>query len=112
MQGGSNIITSIHHIRIAHYHLKDFIRSNQGSKGAKLFEGYCSRLEWIYKDLLTHPFLSDLVRAGVKREWNSDCYATDAIKEKVALLEPTQREVLENLIDALLKGEQIQIETI
>lgn len=99
-------------MRIAYEHMQDFIRSNPGSKGAKLFEGYCKRLEWIYKDLNTHPFLSDEVRAGINREWNSDCYATDAIKEKVALLDPEQRELVEVMVDAMLNGEEIKIEQI
>lgn len=109
---GSNIISSIHHIRQSYDHLQDFIRSNKGSKGAKLFEGYCKRLEWIYKDLQAHPFLTDEVREGIKHEWNSDVFSPDAIKDKVALLTPDKRELIEALADALLKGEQIQIEQI
>jgi hypothetical protein len=107
---GSNIISSIHHLKMSHEHLEDFRREHPFTKGAMLFAQYQKRMEWIYKDMITHPFLTPLVRDGIKREWNSDTFATTAIAEKVALLTPEQRDAIEALIDQMLKGETIQVE--
>jgi FixJ family two-component response regulator len=52
--------------------------------------------------MITHPQLPDVVREGIKREINSDIFAIPAIHEKIALLNPKHREVLEEFIDELL----------
>src|SRR6478736_3379630 len=110
MKASSNIISAVHHLKMASEHLEDFNRSHPGTKGAILFNGYKKRLEWIVKDLITLPMLPQAVRDGIKSEWQSDVFTVDAIAEKAALLNPALRENLEALIDNLLKGEQIQIE--
>lgn len=110
MKSGSNIVSSVHHLKMSHEHLEDFRREHPNTKGAMLFKQYQKRVEFIYTDMITHPFLTPLVREGIKREWESDTFATSAISEKAALLTPEQREVVESLIDAMLKGEQIQME--
>lgn len=107
---GSNIISGIHHLKIATEHWQDFQRQYPGSKGTKLLSDYNRRIEWIYKDMLTHPFLTDEVRQGIKNEWNSDPFAASVIAEKAALLNPDQRENLEALIDCMLKGETIEVQ--
>jgi hypothetical protein len=56
--------------------------------------------------MITHPQLPDVVREGIKREINSDIFAIPAIHEKIALLNPKHREVLEEFIDELLKKKQ------
>lgn len=112
MKSASNIVSAIHHIKQAFDHYEDFVRSNPGTKGAMLFNQYKKRLEWIYNDMITHPLLTPVVRTGIKQEWNSDAFSVDAISEKAALLNPQQREVLENLIEQMMKGELIEIEKI
>lgn len=107
---GSNIISGIHHLKITTEHWQDFQRQYPGSKGAKLLNGYNSRIEWVYKDMVTHPFLTDEVRQGIKREWQSDVFTVLSLNEKVALLNPDQRENLEALIDCMLKGETIEVQ--
>lgn len=112
MKGASNIISSIHHLRIAVEHWDSFCREHPGSKGAMLFKGDKKRVEWIVKDLITHIALPQSVRDGIKAEWNSDVFAPAAITEKAALLNPQQRDMVETLIDGLLNGEEIKMEKI
>lgn len=108
MKGASNIVSAIDHLRQAFEHFGSFQREHPASKGSKTFKNYNLKLEWIYTDLYSNPFLTDEVRAGIKREWNSDVFSVDAINEKVALLSPEKREMVETVIDGLLKGEVIK----
>ena len=105
-----NILQSIHHIKKAYEYMEDFKRTcGSGSKGEKLAKQYCGRLEFIPTDLVTHPFLTEEVRQGVKSEWNGDVWAPDAINEKFLKLNTQQRELVEAITDALLKGEKIEM---
>lgn len=112
MKGSSNIVSSVQNIRQALEHFESFQREYPETKGAKLFKGYGSRLEWIVKDLITHPLLTDEVRKGVRQEWESDVFSVPAINEKVALLNPEQRETVEAIIDSMLSGEEVVIKDI
>jgi len=101
---GSNIVSAVHHLKLAQEHFEDFIREHADSKGAKLFRSYSHKIKWIHTDLTTHPFLPEEVREGIKQEVNSDVLAIPAINEKIALLNPTQREAIETAIDQILEG--------
>src|SRR5690606_38316879 len=94
-----------HHLKIAQEHMEDFMRDNSGSKGEKLFSKYSARIAWILTDMITHPFLPGEVREGIKREVNSDLFTVTAIHEKVALLNPVQRDLIEQALDQILNGE-------
>lgn len=109
MKGGSNIVSAIIAIKQAYDHFTSFQTEHKGSKGANLFKSYNGKLEWIYTDLKTNPFLSQAVRDGIKHEWESDVFCLDAISEKVALLSPEQKEIIELLVDEMIKGEIINI---
>jgi hypothetical protein len=106
---GSNIISAIHSLKMAQEHFADFKREHPSSEGARLFNNYAKKIDWILLDFLTHPYLGDEVREGVKKEINSDVFAVPAITEKVSLLNPAQREMIESLIDAALAGEEFKI---
>lgn len=112
MKGGSNIISSVHSMRQAKEHFASFQREHPNTKGAMLFGGYEKRLDWIFKDLVTHPLLTDEIRQGVRQEWESDVFSVPAINEKVALLNPEQREAIEEIIDSMLSGEEIVVKDI
>lgn len=107
---GSNIISAIQHARRAKDFFEDFIRQHPGTKGAGLFKNYISKLDFIYRDLITTPALPPIVVEGIKKEWASDVYAVDAIMEKIPLLKPDQREAIEMVIDKILNGESINVE--
>lgn len=112
MKGSSNIVSGIHNLRQAKEHFESFQREHPNTKGDTLFGGYAKRLDWIFKDLVTHPLLTDEIRQGVKQEWESDVFSVPAINEKVALLNPEQREAIEEIIDSMLSGEEIVIKDI
>lgn len=109
MKGGSNIVSAIHALRQAFDYFESFEKDHPGSKGAQLFTNYRKKIDWIYTDMLTNPHLTEPVREGMRREWNSDVFALPAINEKIPLLNPDQRELIETIVDALLKGEKVNI---
>lgn len=109
MKSSSNIVSAIIDLKKADEHFQSFIRDNPGSKGAKLFKGYSDKINFIFKDLITNPNLTEPVRQGIKREIVSDVFVKDAITEKAALLEPAKKEMIELIIDKLLDGEDIEV---
>jgi len=99
---GSNIIQAIQNLKLAAECFDDFCREHPQTKGSALFKSYRKKIDWIHQDMITHPQLPNVVREGIKREINSDIFAIPAIHEKIALLNPKHREVLEQFIDELL----------
>lgn len=109
MKSGSNIISAIQHLRMADDNLLSFINDNKGTKGAALFQSYRAKIAFIFRDLITHPFLTDEVRQGIKNEIASDVYAVPALFEKIPLLPPEQREYVELIVDDILAGRELKI---
>ena len=105
----ANAVSAIHHLRMAEEHYQDFIREMPKSRGAVLFQSYIKKIRWIYSDILSYPYLNDEARDGIKKEIESDVFAVPAINEKISLLNPSQRELIETTIDALLDGEEVKI---
>lgn len=106
----SNIVSAIHHLRLAKEHYQDLQREMPNSLGEKLGKRYEAKIDWIYTDFITNPNFPKEVREGCRKEWNSDVFAVPAIAEKIALLQPEFRELLESVIDAKLNGEEVRIE--
>jgi hypothetical protein len=105
----ANIIGAIQNLKMAQEQFQDFCRQFPNSQRERLFKIYVSKIDWIFKDIITHPFLTDEVRLGIKKEIESDVFAVPAILEKIALLKPEQREIIEDVIDAYISGETIKI---
>jgi hypothetical protein len=105
----ANIIGAIQNLKMAQEQFLDFCRQFPNSQGEKLFKTYVSKIDWVFKDIITHPFLTNEVRVGIKKEIESDVFAVPAILEKIALLKPEQREIIEDVIDAYISGETIKI---
>ena len=106
---GANIINAIQNLKMAQEQFDDFCRQYRDSKGEKLFKMYGDKIKWIFNDIVTHPFITDDVRDGIKHEIASDVYAVPAILEKIALLNPEQRELIEDTLDAMISGEEVKI---
>lgn len=106
---GSNIVSAIHNLKMAQEYIDDFIRSKPNSLGAKIFTNYRNKIEWIFKDLITNTLLDRVLVEAIKNEINSDVFTVPAITEKVSLLNPEQREIIEATIDAMLNGEDVKI---
>jgi len=105
----ANIIGAIQNLKMAQEQFLDFCRQFPNSQGERLFKTYVSKIDWVFKDIITHPFLTNEVRVGIKKEIESDVFAVPAILEKIALLKPEQREIIEDVIDAYISGETIKI---
>ena len=105
----ANIISAIQNLKMAQEQFDDFRRQYPDSKGERLFKMYADKITWMFKDIITHPFITDEVREGIKHEIASDVYAVPAIIEKVALITPEQRELIEDTLDAMLAGEEVKI---
>jgi len=114
MPHSSNIVSFIHHLRIAYEYLDDFTRQHPTSIGTRKFSEYMKKIEWMKNDLITQPAFRDSPETilGIKEEWNSDVFAIPAIMDKVAKIPPEAREILEEVIDELLKGEKLKVEYI
>jgi hypothetical protein len=97
---------------MAKEHFEDFRREYPQAMGSRLFKSYINKIDWIFKDLLAYPHLTQAIRDGFKAEIESDVFAIPAISEKVALLNPQQREMIEVTIDAMLSGIEIKISDI
>lgn len=106
---GANIINAIQNLKMAQEQLEDFCRQYPNSQGERIFKNYSKKIDWIFNDIITHPFLTNEVRTGIKNEIQSDVFAVPAIIEKVALLTPDQREIIESTLDAMLSGEEVKI---
>lgn len=105
----ANIISAIQNLKMAQEQFEDFIRQYPDTAGSKLFQRYVSKITWIFTDIVSITSLTDEVRAGIRKEITSDVYAVPAIVEKVALLTPEQRELIEDTLDAMLAGEEVKI---
>jgi len=105
----SNIVSAIHHLRMAEEQYEDFIRDMPGSKGAILFKSYIKKIKWIYNDILTYPYINPEVKDGIKKEIQSDVFAIPAINEKISLISPEQRDIIEQSIDDMLSGVEVRL---
>ena len=110
MNGVSQLIDFVHHLKCAYEYMHGFVRDGPGTNAERIGNKYAAKIEWIYRDLITAPMFPEEIRNGIRLEWNSDSFAIDAIVEKIALLTPEQREGVENIIDCINKGQKLKIE--
>jgi len=103
----SNILTPFHYLKIASELFQDVIREDPNTLGAKLSKKYLNKIDWCFENFITFPHFPQSVRDGVKHNWNSDLLSIPAITEKINLITPEQRELVEAIIDAMIEGEEI-----
>jgi hypothetical protein len=108
-----SVMSAIHHLRAAIEYMDDFVRESNkkhgGSRGAAKFGEYSKKMQWILLDMRTYPHFCDEVREGFRKEMQSDVFAYVSIAEKCSLLEPAQREMLDDVLDMILSGETIEV---
>lgn len=105
----SYLIQGLHALRIAKDCFQNVQREMKGGLGETKGKRYERQINDIYTDFISTPQFPKEVRDGVRTEWNSDVFAVSAIAEKIALIPPDKREMIETLIDSLLNGEEIFI---
>ena len=106
---GSSVVSCIHHLKLADEYAKDFVRSAPGTRGSVIFGNYSKRIHWIFRDVITYPHFGEEVRDGMRKEIASDAFSYDSLTEKMALLDPEQREMLEGLLDDILRGKTVEV---
>lgn len=111
MRSSGTFVEVIHHLKIAKEFLESFIREKPGTVGERMARQYVAKINWMYNDLITFPNFPDIVRQGIREEWESDPFLSMAISEKLAILNPAQRTAIENIIDEVLKGQEIIVES-
>jgi len=105
----SSIVQAIQHLKQAEEFMQDFIRQAPSTRGAVIFDGYSRKVRWILRDILTFPYFTDEVRLGIRTEIESDAFAVEAIHDKIPLLNPEQRAMLEELVEDMVAGKTIEI---
>jgi hypothetical protein len=105
----SSIVQAIQHLKQAEEFMQDFIRQAPSTRGAVIFDNYSRKIKWILRDILTFPYFTDEIRLGIKTEIESDCFAVEAIHDKIPLLNAEQRAMLEELVGDMLEGKTIEI---
>lgn len=104
-----NVISAIQNLCRAKEHFQDFQREYPNSIGSIVFNKYLNKIDWIFKDILSATFITQEVRDGIREEIKSDAFIVPAIYEKIAILNPSQRELIEETIDAMLEGQDVKI---
>lgn len=107
---GSNIISSIHHLKLAKDFMEDFIRERPNALLTRNFKQFCFRINNMFTDIKSEPLLPKVVIDGINQELNSDVMAVPAINEKIPLLNPDQREFVEMIIDNFLAGKGVHLQ--
>ena len=111
MKSSGTFVEVIHHLKIAKEFLESFIREKPGTVGERMARQYVAKINWMYNDLITFPNFPDIVRQGIREEWEADPFTSMAINEKLAILNPAQREAIEAIIEEVLKGQEIIVES-
>ena len=110
MRSSGTFVEVIHHLKIAKEFMESFIRERPGTVGERMAKQYINRIDWIYRDLISYPTFPEIVRQGIREEWNSDPFISLAIMEKLAKFSPTQRKAIEDIVDEVLAGNDIIVE--
>ena len=108
MRGISSILLAVQHLNIISLCFFNFQKDNPGTVGANLFKGYKNKIDFILSDMLSNSKIPKSVRDQIRIQYNSDPTSFIAIAENAALLSPDQRELVETMIEGLLKGETVE----
>ncbi len=105
----SSVVQGIQHLKQAEEFMNDFVRQAPNTRGAVIFTMYSKKVRWILNDILTFPYFTDEVRVGIRAEIESDAFGVEAIHDKIPLLNPEQRAMLEELVEDMVAGKTIEI---
>jgi hypothetical protein len=108
----SEVIKFLHHLQRGKLNLEVFLIGCKNDRAKRKFSQYINKIDWIIKDLKTEPGITRELSDAIDLEFNSDVFLIDAVNEKLLLLTPYERDILENILDEIIKGEQIKIEYI
>lgn len=114
MKTAASILKFFTHLQLCKLYAHSIIKDNPKSIFAIVFKGVTPKLEWVYKEVITHnlvyqhiPQTIDLIR----EQWQSDAVLELGLNEKIALLSEQQKELLEPVLDCILQGETFEVVT-
>ena len=99
----TSLVAFLHHIKIAKEFGEDFNRA----LSKPILRNYITRLDYILNDFQASIHFPDDVRQAIRDELQSDVMIVEAISDRIRLLNPPQREVIEMLIDKIIAGEEV-----
>ena len=106
----NDVLKALHELWRAKLHFKLFCAGKTLSPKVKTqFNSYQTRIEWIVNDIKLNHQCSDEIREAINEEWQGDVLTVDSINEKVLQLSPSEREIIETILDAVLAGEEINV---
>ena len=100
-----SLAKGLHHINIGKMYFDD-IKTGASGDVKNIFNQYVQKCEWIIDNMKCR--LNDENRAALKVELE-DSLSFDAINDKLIRLDNEQRAFIENIIDAMVKGETVRI---
>jgi hypothetical protein len=105
----SSIVDGFTKIKQSKEMFQDFLRAVKGGIGERIIKGYIAKIDWILMDFKTQIHFPPEIRESIRQELDhSDSYQTDAIYEKILLLTPKNKELIETVMDSMIDGEEIQ----
>lgn len=100
-----SLAKGLHHINIAKEYFED-VRLGSTGDVKMIFNNYIQRCDWILTNM-THR-MSQESREALKREL-SGSFSMEAINDKIIHLDSKQRDIIENIMDRMISGEQIEV---
>jgi len=100
-----SLAKGLHHINLAKMYFDD-IRTGTSGEVKNVFNQYILRCDWIMDNMKCR--LTDENRETLKKEL-ADSISFEAINDKLIRLDNSQRAFIENIIDAIINGEEVKI---
>ena len=91
---------------------KDMVLQYPKSLFSQIFATFLPRIDYMYNQLVSSPSLNHYVPEAVeimREKWNSDWTQQLAVVEKVGVLSEAQLEQLENVLDCIIAGDEINV---
>lgn len=100
----------LYHLKIAEMYLEDEFRERPNKVSGDVCRKYLTKVRWIFNDFNTDIRLPKDAQEDFKKEINGDLLFFESISQKALDLSETQRSVVENIIDCVLRGEKVIVD--
>lgn len=100
-----SLAKGLHHINIAKQYFED-VRYGTSNEIKAVFNQYIQKCDWILANMRDR--MGEEQREVLKKEME-DSLTFDAINDKLIYLDNSQRAFLEELIDAMIKSEEVKM---
>lgn len=106
----SFIVQGFHYLKKAKLCFEAVRNDSHFSMKNKVDKLCVKRIDLIKFDFVTSFDFPQIVRDGIRKEWESDVLTNDNIYHQLHLLTPEKRELVETIVIALINGENINFE--